>query len=285
MSNPETSTIPRSPIGVFDSGFGGLTILSEIKSLLPEYSYIYLGDNMRAPYGGRSFDTVYQFTLEAVKWLFQQGCELVILACNTASAKALRSIQQNDLPHIDPNKRVLGVIRPTTEIADSLSNSKHIGILGTNGTIKSKSYEIELAKMHPHLKVTGEACPMWVPLVEYNEYKQPGANYFIKQHIDRLLEKDAQIDTIILGCTHYPLLIDKIKEYTPQSIQLISQGEFVAESLKNYLHRHPELESKTSKEGITKYYTTDSVEEFKEFASSYFQEEIKVQKIKLDTTC
>lgn len=283
MSRPNNLTKPKSPIGVFDSGFGGLTILSEIKSLLPEYSYIYLGDNMRAPYGGRSFDTVYQFTLEAVRWLFDQGCELVILACNTASAKALRSIQQNDLPNIDPNKRVLGVIRPTTEIVDSLSENKHIGILGTNGTIKSQSYDIELAKMHPHLRVTGEACPMWVPLVEYNEYDKPGTDYFIKQHINRLLEKDDKIDTIILACTHYPLLIDKIKEHTPQHIQLISQGTYVAESLKDYLYRHPEIE--TSKEGIVRYYTTDSVEEFKAFATSYFQEEINVEKIKLDTSC
>lgn len=267
----------KAPIGIFDSGFGGLTVLSEIKSLLPDYSYIYLGDNMRAPYGGRSFDLVYKFTLDAVKWLFAQGCHLVILACNTASAKALRSIQQRDLPLIDPNKRVLGVIRPTVESINSKSG--HIGILGTNGTIKSKSYEIEIAKQNPEYIVTGEACPMWVPLVENNEYNSPGADYFVKQHIDRLFSQDNKIDTIILGCTHYPLLLNKIKKYLPPDIEVMSQGKYVAESLKDYLKRHPSMDVRCEKEAKTNFYTTDSASEFSEFASSLFDRKIIAEKV------
>ena len=285
MNGANESAIQKSPIGIFDSGFGGLTILSEIKSLLPQYSYIYLGDNMRAPYGSRSFDTVYQFTLESVKWLFKQNCQLVILACNTASAKALRSIQQNDLPKSDPARRVLGVIRPTAEIVNELSSSGHVGILGTSGTIKSSSYEIELAKLHPQLKVVSEACPMWVPLVENREFDKPGADYFVKQHIDNLLTKDDKIDTIILGCTHYPLLISKIRQHLPPHIQIISQGEYVARSLQDYLKRHPEMEERCSKESIVKYYTTDSTEEFEEFASSYLKEDVKVEKTKIEPSC
>lgn len=285
MNGANESAIQKSPIGIFDSGFGGLTILSEIKSLLPQYSYIYLGDNMRAPYGSRSFDTVYQFTLESVKWLFKQNCQLVILACNTASAKALRSIQQNDLPKSDPARRVLGVIRPTAEIVNELSSSGHVGILGTSGTIKSRSYEIELAKLHPQLKVVSEACPMWVPLVENREFDKPGADYFVKQHIDNLLTKDDKIDTIILGCTHYPLLISKIRQHLPPHIQIISQGEYVARSLQDYLKRHPEMEERCSKESIVKYYTTDSTEEFEEFASSYLKEDVKVEKTKIEPSC
>lgn len=285
MNGANESAIQKSPIGIFDSGFGGLTILSEIKSLLPQYSYIYLGDNMRAPYGSRSFDTVYQFTLESVKWLFKQNCQLVILACNTASAKALRSIQQNDLPKSDPARRVLGVIRPTAEIVNELSSSGHVGILGTSGTIKSRSYEIELAKLHPQLKVVSEACPMWVPLVENREFDKPGADYFVKQHIDNLLTKDDKIDTIILGCTHYPLLISKIRQHLPPHIQIISQGEYVARSLQDYLKRHPEMEERCSKESIVKYYTTDSTEEFEEFAYSYLKEDVKVEKTKIEPSC
>lgn len=285
MNGANESAIQKSPIGIFDSGFGGLTILSEIKSLLPQYSYIYLGDNMRAPYGSRSFDTVYQFTLDSVKWLFKQNCQLVILACNTASAKALRSIQQNDLPKSDPARRVLGVIRPTAEIVNELSSSGHVGILGTSGTIKSRSYEIELAKLHPQLKVVSEACPMWVPLVENREFDKPGADYFVKQHIDNLLTKDDKIDTIILGCTHYPLLISKIRQHLPPHIQIISQGEYVARSLQDYLKRHPEMEERCSKESIVKYYTTDSTEEFEEFASSYLKEDVKVEKTKIEPSC
>lgn len=285
MNGNSDLDIAKSPIGVFDSGFGGLTVLSEIKSLLPNYNIIYLGDNLRAPYGSRSFDTVYKFTLEAVKWLFEQNCQLVILACNTASAKALRSIQQNDLPNIDPAKRVLGVIRPTVEIVNDFTNTGHIGVLGTSGTIRSESYDIEIAKLHPHLTVTSESCPMWVPLVESREFDKPGADYFVKQHIDSLLNKDSKIDTIILGCTHYPLLVDKIKEYLPSHIKVISQGEYVAKSLENYLERHPEIEEKCSKGGVVKYFTTDSQDEFKEFASAYLEENIEVKRIKIDSPC
>ena len=220
-------------IGVFDSGYGGLTVLSEIKSLMPEYDYIYLGDNARAPYGNRSYERVYEFTLEAVKWFFKKGCRLVVIACNTASAKALRSIQQNDLPKIDSTNRVLGVIRPTAENTEYLSSTGHIGIMGTEGTIQSKSYELEINKLYPQITVSGEACPMWVPLVENKEYDKAGADYFVKQHINNLLNKDPQIDTIILGCTHYPLLMNKINEFLPKNVVAISQGKLVAESLKD----------------------------------------------------
>ena len=269
----------KAPIGVFDSGFGGLTVLSEIKSLLPQYSYIYLGDNMRAPYGNRSFDSVYQFTLNAVEWLFSKGCHLVILACNTASAKALRSIQQNALQLIDPTKRVLGVIRPTVESIIDVTSTGHIGVLGTSGTIKSKSYEMEISKLHPHISVSTEACPMWVPLVENNEYNKPGSDYFVKQHIHNLLNKDSKIDTIILGCTHYPLLTDIIKKYIPKHVKLMSQGHYVAHSLKDYLFRHPDMENRCEQNGDIKFYTTDSPEDFNMFASTIFNEDIIAQKI------
>ena len=269
----------KAPIGVFDSGFGGLTVLSEIKSLLPQYSYIYLGDNMRAPYGSRSFDTVYQFTLNAVEWLFSKGCHLIILACNTASVKALRSIQQNDLPLIDPTKRVLGVIRPTVESIIDETSTGHIGILGTSGTIKSKSYEMEISKLHPHISVSTEACPMWVPLVENNEYDKPGSDYFVEQHIHNLLNKDSKIDTIILGCTHYPLLTDTIRKYIPKHVKLMSQGYYVAHSLKDYLYRHPEMENRCEQHGDIKFYTTDSPDDFNTFASTIFSEDISAQKV------
>lgn len=261
-------------VGIFDSGYGGLTVLSGIKSILPDYDYIYLGDNARAPYGNRSFDRVYEFTLEAVKWFFNQGCNLVILACNTASAKALRTIQQINLPQLDPNKRVLGVIRPTAEYVGQLSKTGHIGIMGTDGTIQSKSYEIEIAKLHPLMTVNGEACPMWVPLVENREYDKPGADYFIKQHVDSLLHKDPQIDTVILGCTHYPLLIDKIKLFLPENISVISQGKIVAKSLEDYFERHPEIEAKCTKGGTVRYFTTDSTDKFIHQASIFLEEEI-----------
>lgn len=269
----------KAPIGVFDSGFGGLTILSEIKSVLPQYSYIYLGDNMRAPYGNRSFDTVYQFTLNAVEWLFSEGCHLVILACNTASAKALRSIQRNDLPLIDPKKRVLGVIRPTVESIIDVTSTGHIGILGTSGTIKSKSYEMEISKLHPHISVSTEACPMWVPLVENNEYNKPGSDYFVKQHIHNLLNKDSEIDTLILGCTHYPLLTDIIKKYIPNHVNIMSQGYYVANSLKDYLYRHPDMENRCEQKRDIRFYTTDSPEDFNVFASTLFNENIIAKKI------
>ena len=232
----QLSDIP-GPIGVFDSGYGGLTILSEIQKAMPDYNYIYLGDNARAPYGTRSFDIVYRFTLQAVNYLFEQGCHLVILACNTASAKALRSIQQKDLPHIDPNRRVLGVIRPTVEKVGDLSKNGNIGIFGTPGTIQSQSYNIEIAKLHPSFHTYGNGCPMWVPLVENREANRPGADYFVKQEVDNLFAMQADIDTVILACTHYPLLYDKIRQYVPQSAQVIKQGEIIAESLVDYTCR------------------------------------------------
>ena len=267
-----------SAIGIFDSGYGGLTVLSEIKALMPEYDYIYLGDNARAPYGNRSFEVVYEFTLEAVKWFFARGCRLVILACNTASAKALRTIQQVNLPQLAPNNRVLGVIRPTTEFVSALSQTKHIGILGTEGTIQSKSYEMEIEKLHPHLTVTTEACPMWVSLVENQEHNKPGADYFVQQHLNRLLEKDPKIDTIILGCTHYPLLMSKIQEFLPSHINIVAQGEYVAKSLRNYLDRHPEMDSMCTKNGTVRYFTTESSEKFKQLASLFLNEEVEVEK-------
>lgn len=273
--------IPGS-IGVFDSGYGGLTILSEIQKLLPQYDYIYLGDNSRAPYGTRSFDVVYEFTKQAVLALFDQGCNLVILACNTASAKALRTIQQNDLPHINPDKRVLGIIRPTAEIIGSISKTRHIGIVGTPGTIQSESYSIEINKLYPDIKVNSHACPMWVPIVENNEFDSPGADYFIQKDLDSILSKDKDIDTLILGCTHYPLLIDKIKQYSPQGLQILSQGRYIAESLENYLNRHPEIEENCTKNGKTQYYTTESASKFKESASVFLNREIEVERINIE---
>lgn len=271
-----------NPIGIFDSGYGGLTVLSEIKTLMPEYDYIYLGDNARAPYGSRSFERVYQFTLEAVKWFFRQGCHLVILACNTASAKALRTIQQVNLPQLDPSRRVLGVIRPTAESVSTLSESGHIGILGTEGTIRSGSYELEIKKLYPDVTVTGESCPMWVPLVENREYDKPGADYFVQQHLGRILEKDPLIDTIILGCTHYPLLTEKITRYLPENVKIISQGKYVAESLKNYLQRHPEMDRNCTKNGNMYYFTTDSAERFGQQASIFLNEQVAALQTNLE---
>lgn len=270
------------PIGVFDSGYGGLTVLSEIKTLLPQYDYVYLGDNARAPYGNRSFELVYEFTLQAVKWFFEQGCPLVVLACNTASAKALRSIQQVNLPVMAPERRVLGVIRPTTELVGNITKSGHVGVLGTPGTVQSQSYEIEIKKLHPRLSVISEACPMWVPLVENREYDKPGADYFVKQHIDRVLQKDPQIDTLILGCTHYPLLMEKIRKFLPPHIRVVAQGKYVAESLKDYLERHPEIEKKCTKNGKTAYFTTESPEKFTEQASLFLKENIHSRKAVID---
>jgi len=251
------------PIGVFDSGYGGLTVLKEFIDLMPEYDYYYLGDNARSPYGTRSFDAVYHYTLEAVEKLFSMGCHLVILACNTASAKALRSIQQNDLPRIAPQKRVLGVIRPSVESLGSFTRTNNIGILGTKGTVLSDSYPLEIKKLYPEIEVNQEACPMWVPLVENDEFDNEGADYFIEKNIRSLLSKSKKIDSIILGCTHYPLLISKIKKYLPENIKLLSQGKIVAESLKDYLHRHPEIDQHCTKSGIYKFFTTDSTETFK----------------------
>lgn len=276
------NNLESGAIGVFDSGYGGLTILSEIQSLLPQYNYIYLGDNSRAPYGSRSFDIVYEFTKQAVFALFEQGCNLVILACNTASAKALRTIQQNDLPKIDPRKRVLGIIRPTAEIVGQITKTGHIGILGTQGTIQSESYPLEIHKIYPEITVNSHACPMWVPLVENNEYNKPGADYFVKKGIDDILQKDNLIDTLILGCTHYPLLLDKIKQYAPKEVNIISQGKYIAESLKDYLYRHPEMNSICSKEGTTKYLTTESAAKFKESATIFLNREVTAERINLD---
>ncbi len=259
----------QGPIGVFDSGYGGLTILEKFRKTLPQYDYLYLGDNARAPYGTRSFEIVYEFTLEAVKKLFEFGCPLVILACNTASAKALRSIQQKDLPHIDPTRRVLGVIRPTVEHIGEVTQTRHVGLLATTGTVKSESYPLEIKKLFPDIHVTGVPCPLWVPLVENNEYDSKGADFFVQKYIDELLEKDPQIDTVILGCTHYPLLKKKIRMFTPPHIRLISQGELVAESLKDYLKRHPDMNARCSRNGKCEFLTTESVEKFRESASVF----------------
>jgi len=270
------------PIGVFDSGYGGLTILSEIQSLMTEYDYCYIGDNSRAPYGSRSFDVVYNFTKQAVTALFDMGCNLVILACNTASAKALRTIQQNDLPLLDPEKRVLGVIRPTTEIIGSITTTRHVGVLGTTGTIQSESYSIEINKLFPDIIVTGEACPMWVPLVENRKYDSEGADFFIKENLSSILAKDPQIDSLILACTHYPLLLNKIKQFLPAGINIISQGQYVAKSLRDYLQRHPSMDKACTKKGITRYYTTEYPQKFSETASIFLNKEITVERIELE---
>ena len=270
-----------NPIGVFDSGYGGLTVLKEIIQKLPQYDYIYLGDNARAPYGNRSFETVYRYTLECVKWFFSQGCPLVILACNTASAKALRTIQQNDLPTIDRDKRVLGVIRPTTEVIGKYSESKHVGILATTGTVSSGSYVLEIQKFYPELKVYQQACPLWVPLVENNEYYNHGTDFFVKKYIQQLLEQDEAIDTILLACTHYPLLLEKIREYSPADMKILSQGDIVAQSLAGYLERHPEIESRCSKSGGREFYTTDSTEDFDDHASIFFGQSVHSKHVNL----
>ena len=270
------------PIGVFDSGYGGLTILDKIREVLPEYDYIYLGDNARAPYGTRSFEVVYEFTRQAVNKLFDMGCHLVILACNTASAKALRSIQMNDLPQIDPARRVLGVIRPTVECIGEISKNQHIGVLATAGTIKSESYPLEIHKLFPEIQVSGTACPMWVSLVENNESQDEGADYFIRKYIDQLLSKDPQIDTVILGCTHFPILLPKIRQDIPDHISVIAQGEYVAESLKDYLKRHPEMDAKCTKNGNCQFYTTEAEEKFSESASTFLKQQISVKHITLE---
>jgi len=264
-----------APIGVFDSGYGGLTVLKELKKQLPQYDYIYLGDNARAPYGTRSFETVYQYTLEAVKWFFNQGCSLVILACNTASAKALRNIQQLDLPHIAPDKRVLGVIRPSSEILGNFSNTRHVGIMATVGTVQSDSYILELAKFFPDLQVYQQACPMWVPLIENGEYDKPGADYFVKAYLDQLFSQSKDIDTILLACTHYPLIEAKIKSYLPAGIKLISQGHIIAESLAQYLDNHPEIAKNCSQNGGIRFYTTDNAQTFEKQGSDFFGQKIE----------
>lgn len=270
------------PIGVFDSGYGGLTVLHGIRSVLSDYDYIYLGDNARAPYGVRSFDVVYQFTRQAVIKLFEMGCHLVILGCNTASAKALRTIQQNDLPQLDPQRRVLGVIRPTAEVIGRLTRNNHVGLLATEGTVKSHSYEMEIAKCWPDIKVSGVACPFWVPLIEYNEADSPGADYFVKKRIVELMRKDPQIDTIILGCTHYPLLMPKILKYVRPGVRIVPQGDYVAASLKDYLHRHKEMAAMCTTGATCRYFTTENPEKFNETASIFLHERIQAEHVDLE---
>jgi len=267
--------LTTQPIGIFDSGYGGLTVMKEIVKQLPQYDYVYLGDNARAPYGNRSFDTVYRYTLQCVEWFFDQGCPLVILACNTASAKALRTIQQNDLPKINPNNRVLGVIRPTTEIIGRFTKTRKIGVLATNGTVQSGSYLIEIEKFFPDITVYQEACPMWVPIIENNEHQQPGADYFIKKHVDHIVQRDTDIDTLLLACTHYPLVRNKIARYAPANVAIVSQGEIVATSLQDYLQRHGDIENRLSKHGLRQFFTTDSTEDFDNHASIFYGEQVQ----------
>lgn len=269
------------PIGIFDSGYGGLTILKHIRAVMPEYDFMYLGDNARTPYGTRSFQVVYEFTLQCVTKLFEMGCPLVILACNTASAKALRTIQQIDLPRLDATRRVLGIIRPTVESIGELTKSRHIGLLATPGTVKSLSYPLEINKLYPDIKVTGESCPIWVPLVESGESQSEGADFFVRRHIESLLSKDSQIDTIILGCTHYPLLLDKIRKYVPEGIRIVSQGEYVSSSLKLYMERHPEMDARCTKGSSCRYYTTESVDTFLPNASIFLNSVVDADTISL----
>ncbi len=269
------------PIGVFDSGYGGLTILEKIRAELPQFDYLYLGDNARTPYGNRSFDMVYEFTRQAVMYLFDQGCPLVILACNTASAKALRTIQQVDLPRMDSSLRVLGVLRPTVEILGSFTKTRHVGLVGTPGTVISNSYPIETNKLFPDIVITSEACPMWVPLVENGEHESEGAEYFVKKNLDNLFKKDQNIDTLVLGCTHYPLLLPLIEKYVPQGVRVVSQGEFVAESLKSYFERHHDIEDKCDKGGKVTYLTTESVQKFEENASIFIKGKVNASHVRL----
>lgn len=279
MSQQEKSVCP---IGVFDSGYGGLTILRQMRQFLPQYDYLYLGDNARAPYGSHSFEVIYRYTLQAVEALFAQGCRLVILACNTASAKALRTIQQNDLARIDASRRVLGVIRPTVEAIGTITHTRHVGVLATAGTINSQSYNLEICKLWPDIEVTGQACPMWVPLVENFEFDSPGADYFVQKRIEGILRLDPQIDTLILGCTHYPLLMNKILKYTPAGVRIVPQGEYVAASLQNYLQRHPEMECCLSRKGQCRYLTTESPEKFEQTAMLFMHERVEVENIALE---
>ncbi len=276
-------TLPQAPgpIGVFDSGYGGLTILHGIRQLLPQYDYLYLGDNARAPYGSRSFEVVYQFTRQAVHKLFAMGCHLVVIGCNTASAKALRSIQQRDLPGWDPSRRVLGIIRPTAESIGQLTHSRHVGILATEGTIRSNSYDMEIGKLFPDIKVTGQPCPLWAAIVEANEADSPGADYFVKKRIDQLMRRDPLIDTIILGCTHYPLLMNSIVRNVPDGVRVMPQGTYVADSLNSYLQRHPDIEANITRGGQCHYLTTESEDRFAESAQIFLHEKINVTHVEL----
>lgn len=276
-------TLPQAPgpIGVFDSGYGGLTILHGIRQLLPQYDYLYLGDNARAPYGSRSFEVVYQFTRQAVLKLFEMGCHLVVIGCNTASAKALRSIQQRDLPSWDPSRRVLGIIRPTAESIGELTHSRHVGILATEGTIRSNSYNMEIGKLFPDIMVTGMPCPLWAAIVEANEADSPGADYFVKKRIDQLMRRDPLIDTIILGCTHYPLLMNSIVRNVPDGVRVMPQGTYVADSLNGYLQRHPDIEANITRGGQCHYLTTESEDRFAESAQIFLHEKINVTHVEL----
>ena len=278
--------VNAGPIGVFDSGYGGLTILRRMRKILPQYDYLYLGDNARAPYGPRSFDVVYQFTREAVEKLFSMGCHLVILACNTASAKALRTLQMNDIPRWDPDRRILGVIRPTAECIGDITKSRHVGILATEGTIRSKSYDMEIHKLFPDIVVTGVACPLWAAIVEANEADSEGAEYFVKKRIKQMFSADDKIDSVILGCTHYPMLLNSIKKHIPQGVQIIPQGDYVANSLKTYLNRHQLLEKKITKGGTVRYLTSENPERFKECAQIFLNdgEELSVQQTTLQAS-
>lgn len=282
MAEADASAISLGPIGVFDSGYGGLTILRELRKTLPEYDYLYLGDNARAPYGSRSFEVIYRYTLEAVKELFSRGCPLVILACNTASAKALRSIQQRDLPDLDPTRRVLGVIRPTVEVLDKSTQTGHIGVLGTPGTVASESYVIETGKLFPDMSVAQQECPLWAAIVESSEADGDGADYFVKKNIDALMAKDPDIDTFVLACTHYPLLIEKIRKYAPDGIKILEQGRLVAESLKDYLRRHPEMESRLKKGGDVEYLTSENPAKFDSLAAMFTHDDVASKHCALD---
>lgn len=277
-------TLPQAPgpIGIFDSGYGGLTILRGIRQLLPQYDYIYLGDNARAPYGSRSFDVVYQFTRQAVVKLFEMGCHLVILGCNTASAKALRTIQQHDLPQIDSRRRVLGVIRPTAEVVGGLTRTRHVGILATEGTIRSRSYDLEIRKISPDITVTGVSCPLWVPIIENNEAGTPGADYFVQKRINHIMREDPAIDTLILGCTHYPILLPTIHKYVPSGVKIIAQGDYVAQSLRDYLGRHPEMDARCTQHGTARYFTTERADKFKENARIFLSDDVDVAHVALE---
>lgn len=276
------STVNYTPIGIFDSGYGGLTVLSAIRQRLPQYDYLYLGDNARAPYGARSFEVVYEFTRQAVEKLFDMGCHLVVLGCNTASAKALRTIQQHDLMRLDPNRRVLGIIRPTAEVIGSLTHSRHVGILATEGTIRSESYELEIHKLFPDITVTGVACPLWAAIVEAGEASSPGADYFVAKRIGQLMERDPQIDSIILGCTHYPLLMPKIELHLPVGVRAIAQGKYVADSLADYLRRRTAIEQHCSKGGTVSYFTTENPQRFQETAQIFLHQPISASNVSLD---
>lgn len=278
----EISSLSQGPIGVFDSGYGGLTVLRSLVDKLPDYDFCYLGDSARSPYGNRSFETVYQYTLEAVQWFFEQGCPLVVLACNTASAKALRTIQQNDLPRIAPDRRVLGVIRPTTEVIGKYSTHQQVGILATQGTVLSDSYPIEIQKFFPSLQVVQEACPMWVPLIENNEQDSEGADYFVKKHLESIFKKGPQLDVLLLACTHYPLLRNKIEKYLPAGVKLLSQGNLVADSLADYLHRHPEIANLCTTTGTLRFHTTDNPADFDAHAANFFGAPVKSLQVQID---